>query len=266
MGCVPSQPASERHLQRVDSAGRRRVRPLGWADMDQAVNVMGRSFAGSATSAPEGSFDWALGPALKEQWDDPRRLRLTSWYTKWCLVTALQFGGVAWGVCDEEDESGALLGVFVALPPGRAHVHNSGEFTCRMLRTALTMGGGPPDTVNVGQPDGYSRGTSARMQSMGPALHPLRERHWYIWIAAVAPEAQGKGVSRQVFDVFNRLADLEDLPCYLLTHGERNIAIYSKFGYQINKHIPVNPGEDALEGQEQLTFTAMLRPRSSQPI
>ena len=40
---------------------------------------MTRAFGGTATTAPEGTTDYMLGPSLREKWDDPRRVAMVEW-------------------------------------------------------------------------------------------------------------------------------------------------------------------------------------------
>jgi hypothetical protein len=43
---------------------------------------MSRSFGGTASTAPEGTTDWILGPTLQEKWDDTRRRAMLDWMMK----------------------------------------------------------------------------------------------------------------------------------------------------------------------------------------
>jgi len=43
-------------------------------DMAEAIEVMAKSFAGTAQTDPEGGFDWAMGPKLRTQWENEARL------------------------------------------------------------------------------------------------------------------------------------------------------------------------------------------------
>lgn len=43
---------------------------------------MTRAFGGTATTAPEGTTDYMLGPSLREKWDDPRRVAMVEWMAK----------------------------------------------------------------------------------------------------------------------------------------------------------------------------------------
>lgn len=76
-------------------------------------------------------------------------------------------------------------------------------------------------------------------------------RHWYLAALAVDPAHQGKGhASRLLRDGLNRI-DMENLPCYLETDGEKNASIYRRFGFEVIDEF-VAPGSNE-------TTIAMLR-------
>ena len=47
-----------------------------------ALQVMSRAFGGTASTAPEGTTDWILGPELRGQWDAPPRRAAVEWMMK----------------------------------------------------------------------------------------------------------------------------------------------------------------------------------------
>ena len=63
--------------------------------------------------------------------------------------------------------------------------------------------------------------------------HPLDRRHAYLWFLGVAPSAQGRGVGSALLRAANARLDAERLPAYLETGTERNVALYSRHGYQV---------------------------------
>ena len=80
----------------------------------------------------------------------------------------------------------------------------------------------------------------------------MPEKHWYLAVLAVDPPHQGKGHgSRLVRDMLAHI-DTEGLPCYVETEGERNIAMYRRYGFE-----PVD--EYVIPGTTE-TITAMIRP------
>ncbi len=75
--------------------------------------------------------------------------------------------------------------------------------------------------------------------------------HEYLWVLAVDPPFQGRGLSRVLVE--RLLATLEHgtrRPCYLETMDPRNVAIYQKFGFEV-------AGTRASKELE-LTITGML--------
>jgi ribosomal protein S18 acetylase RimI-like enzyme len=61
----------------------------------------------------------------------------------------------------------------------------------------------------------------------------MPQEHWYLEILAVATEYQGHGYgSRLMYAMLERI-DESGLPCYVETDGEKNIAIYRHFGFEV---------------------------------
>jgi ribosomal protein S18 acetylase RimI-like enzyme len=77
------------------------------------------------------------------------------------------------------------------------------------------------------------------------------KRHWYLWVLAVAPEHQGKGHASQMLRAMFPRIDAEGLPVYLETDGEKNVAFYKHFGFNVLE-------EFAVSGMAQ-KLVAMLR-------
>lgn len=57
--------------------------------------------------------------------------------------------------------------------------------------------------------------------------------HWVLDVLGVSPDRQGCGVSRRMLSPTLSRADAQNLPCYLLTNKEQNIAIYGRFGFSV---------------------------------
>ncbi len=49
---------------------------------------------------------------------------------------------------------------------------------------------------------------------------------------AVDPSAQGRGCSRAALDIVSWAADRDGVPCFLETHGPRNVCVYERLGYE----------------------------------
>lgn len=57
--------------------------------------------------------------------------------------------------------------------------------------------------------------------------------HWYGWMIATAPGHEGLGL--RLMNYSAQLADADSLPYYLETATERDAALYSHFGFEIEK-------------------------------
>ena len=69
--------------------------------------------------------------------------------------------------------------------------------------------------------------------------HPMDRPHAYLWFLGVAREAQGHGVGSRLLNVATARLDEQDLPAYLETQTERNLALYRRHGFAvISEHRP----------------------------
>jgi len=75
--------------------------------------------------------------------------------------------------------------------------------------------------------------------------------HWYLQIIGVDPAYQGQGFSSRLIRPMLERIDREQLPCFLETNTEKNVAIYRQFGFEVIS-------EDKMSKVEVISF-AMLR-------
>ncbi len=90
--------------------------------------------------------------------------------------------------------------------------------------------------------DGLSRAVA-----LGRHVEALRksaapESHWYLVALGVAPAAQGQGVGGALLRPLLAQADEEGRPCYLDTFNERNLAFYSRHGFEVAQEARVENG------------------------
>src|SRR5436190_15582125 len=72
--------------------------------------------------------------------------------------------------------------------------------------------------------------------------HPS-DRHWYLVVAGVRPEAQRQGLGSQLMRHELDIADRDGLPVYLETADRANVAYYKRFGFtMINEALELVPG------------------------
>jgi ribosomal protein S18 acetylase RimI-like enzyme len=82
--------------------------------------------------------------------------------------------------------------------------------------------------------------------------HPT-DRHWYLVVAGVRPEAQRRGLGSRLMRNELEMADANGIPVYLETADPANVAFYQRFGFTvIDEALVLVPGGP--------THVAMRRP------
>ncbi len=101
-----------------------------------------------------------------------------------------------------------------------------------------------------------------RLQAYGEWADKLHHEHapgshWYLWAIGVRPQDQGKGIAGQLVAPILARADQESLPCYLETHVEANVRIYTRLGFEVaSKSTP--------QGHSLAVWGMVRRPRNLQ--
>jgi ribosomal protein S18 acetylase RimI-like enzyme len=77
-----------------------------------------------------------------------------------------------------------------------------------------------------------------RMLHMVENVEKARKRlmpmpHWYLWALAVDPVCQGQGIGKALIEPILNRASAENVPCYLETDSEFNVAFYERRGFHI---------------------------------
>lgn len=120
-----------------------------------------------------------------------------------------------------------LWGVACWLPP------NGTEITFwRMLATGLALARGMrgfPLRARRAILRAFSRLDKEHAQLMP-------EPHWYLWAIGVDPDRQGHGVGGALLRPMLARADAANVPCYLETETEQNVAFYQRRGFEVLKH------------------------------
>jgi GNAT superfamily N-acetyltransferase len=72
-------------------------------------------------------------------------------------------------------------------------------------------------------------------------LHPT-EPHWYLFTLGTAPERQGQGVGSALLRSMLAHIDEAGEPAYLESSKERNVPLYSRFGFEVIDEIASKAG------------------------
>jgi ribosomal protein S18 acetylase RimI-like enzyme len=79
--------------------------------------------------------------------------------------------------------------------------------------------------------------SALRLMFKVESLHPT-ERHWYLFTLGTAPEHQGKGVGSALLRTVLTHVDEEAEPAFLESSKERNIPLYTRFGFEVIDQVP----------------------------
>jgi GNAT superfamily N-acetyltransferase len=238
-------------------------------DIEEALGVMTRSFAGTASTEPEMALDWLLGPQVSEQWDDPRRVLMTYWVMKSRLSLCVRHGGIVLVARNQDGTIGAvcLVKPYVTKRPPSAlqdFVHEAGN--------ALFHVGLPPCGVRFSLRKNKAplrkclgRGMEKRMDVLGAKqveLHRQHGRapHWFVDIMAVDPSAQGLGLCGKLMRAVSQVADDQGVQCFLFSSSARNNRIYERFGYKVVAGAELHAPADPDRSNPFATCSAMIRP------
>lgn len=167
-----------------------------------AAKVCARSF-----------FDY---PMTTFDWPDPnRRARYLEWFWGCGIDYGLRYGEVY--------STPGIDGVIVWLPPGQTHITTWRYILVGLHWLPFLMGFKQFFTKTM------------RRDDLEQKVHEeiISGPHWYLWIIAVDPVKQGKGVGTILMRKGLEIADAQHLPCYLETYDEKNVLFYQKHGFEL---------------------------------
>lgn len=147
--------------------------------------------------------------------DPNRRKRWMPWYMEKTLNCALRYGEVF--VAPD------LSGVMFILSPTHTRVTN-GEYIQNGFLFA-------PFVVGFRN---YLRNDVCEKFVADTHERLLNKRdHYYLWGLVADPKTQRKGVGSALLKILTDKADAENMPVYLETHEQKNIAYYERFGFKL---------------------------------
>lgn len=152
---------------------------------------------------------WVSPDPVRREHDLPLFFRMAMRY-------AMRFGGRV-EVSDEQPRAVATW-----LAPTHPLPTNFG-----MLRTGLL------GLLWAGGWSGAGRFFTFGEQLEGLHARDVKQPHWYLWLLAVDPPCQGKGLGGALLRPRLQAADRDRLPCYLETAKESNVSLYQRFGFAV---------------------------------
>ena len=201
---------------------------------EPAIGVLPSGLEWAAAGALAASH--ADYPSFRRVFPSPaRRARALRPFFAATVRDAMRFG-----VVRAASTGSKVLAVAVWLPPG--------AFPWTATRKLRAM----PYLLRVLAADPRHFPKFTRYGANVERAHPT-DRHWYLVVAGVRPEAQRQGLgSRLMRDELN-VADANGIPAYLETADPANVAYYRRFGFMVvDEALELVPGGP--------THIAMRRP------
>lgn len=144
-----------------------------------------------------------------------KRKRWLPLYMEKTLNCAMRYGEVL--------VTSDLAGVMFTLPPGHTRVTDGEYIQNGFLPVLLALGYRYFEKSD--QCEKFVADTHERL---------LNGRdHYYLWGLVTDPNAQRKGVGSALLKVLTDRADAENMPVYLETHDQSNVAYYERFGFTL---------------------------------
>ena len=147
--------------------------------------------------------------------DAKKRSRALPWYMEKTLACAMRYGKVL----TTED----CAGVIFTLPPNHVRLTDAEYIKCGFLFVPFVMGF--ENYKKSSECEKFVADTHERL------MHG--RKHYYLWGLVTDPAAQRSGVGKALMKTLIHKADAENMPVYLETHEEKNVAYYNQFGFEL---------------------------------
>jgi ribosomal protein S18 acetylase RimI-like enzyme len=72
--------------------------------------------------------------------------------------------------------------------------------------------------------------------------HPDDRSHWYLFILGTEQAAQGRGLGSALLSHMLARVDAEQMPAYLESSSERNLALYGRHGFEVTGEVAIPGG------------------------
>jgi GNAT superfamily N-acetyltransferase len=147
--------------------------------------------------------------------DAEKRKRKLPWYMERALNCAVCYGEVF--------VTNDMSGVMFILPPGHTRLTTKEFIRNGFLFLPVVMG-----FRNYAKSDECEKFVADTHERL------MKGRdHYYLWGLAVDPEKQRKGAGSALLKTLTDRSDVENMPIYLETHDQNNVAYYERFGFKL---------------------------------
>lgn len=147
--------------------------------------------------------------------DAEKRKRWLPLYMEKTLNCAMRYGEVL--------VTSDFSGVMFILPPGHTRITDREYIQNGFLPILLALG--RSYYTKSGECEKYVADTHDRLLN--------GRNHYYLWGLVADPNAQRKGSGSALLSVLTDKADAENMPVYLETHDQNNVAYYGRFGFAL---------------------------------
>lgn len=238
--------------------------------------LVGRSFAGTEKHDAELAIDWLVGPHYKSR-THPKRGGIF-----YCMMA---------GAVEMEGDQGLVLGVKKSPEIDNSEieavlvakkVHRSSNKDCRDCISLCSMTGVycrlaccrnecPWEVCcdqKIGAPMDARNQVADKFLKESKAFSVGKEvAYWYVVVMAVDPSAQGKGHCSRLMRAICEQADRDGLATHLECSGDRNRAVYERFGFYPVRRMTLVAEKGDEEGSVPMDKGyAMYRPAKGKKI
>ena len=147
--------------------------------------------------------------------DSKRRKQRMSWYMEKTLNCAIHYGEVF--------VTSDYSGIMFILSPCHTRLTNKEFIKNGFLFIPFVMGF--RNYAKSNECEKFVADTHERLLN--------GKKHYYLWGLATNPNVQRKGVGSALLKALIDKADVENMPVYLETHDEKNVAYYERFGFRL---------------------------------
>ena len=147
--------------------------------------------------------------------DLTKRKKVMTWYLGKVMNCALRYGEVY--------TTPDLSGVVFTLPPGHTKISQWEYIQQGFLPAPFFLG--VPDFIRSQRCEAFVSNEHEKLMK--------NRAHYYLWGLVVDPSRKKQGVGAALLTQVIEKADAENMPIYLETHDENNVAYYQRMGFQL---------------------------------